>query len=987
MRRLKYLLAVIPMLFIFSCNDIEGLNDYNAVFSFEITEHKGAEGEIEIGEVRVSGSTIHIPVLHGIHNFPLYFKGTPKFENPIDRVVGIDFDDWVMIDLKRGGESGKEPLLDDQGNYIFEEPAFYVQALSGLPREYKFKIDYMATSSDADVFPSVSFADLPAGVVIADLLTVQDSDVPEEGDIVRINVVNPTFPFSVKPTFSVSDGAVLVGNGITVYKFDDATALHSFKVVARDGSVKNWNLGINVMPVVNANSEGVDLASLELTSLSGFVAEPGSRNFLIEEYTFSASVEAAGEPFAGSVKKRIAATTEQPKAHSGKPGRVASKPVAARAKSARSSGAYQPADTLTLYINTFSGNPFPVTVGLELPVYETVSLYGAIESMVFNTINSTNEFYLLDTGNDIARRWVVALAEYNTPVASVLSFSYNYTASEVSVTTISGPKVPAIVMDEGRTAEIDPVNRCIYLKAVEINKPKYPSLHPWTLDMTVDIKVSNGASLVGLSDFSWSGADSWKTPKTFGVKAPDGEIYEWRIVIRDWSNGEPAASGECKLYGVAIKEVRPYTVELDPLEPLVIDQEEHTVTFNLSKDENGYPLSVAVNYTLSDFARIATQNNGRDPLVFSNPTAENVVEVVSENGENKQTWIFKLRPPLKEIGTDVTSFKIVSFSDSRFGGELVDIDKERAEIRINFTQVGAFPVTMNIRMGLSYKATSTITDASGAGKVEYSRVEDKTFTVTAQNGETRQWRIVANYLPQLQNAGMELWANYKTPLPKGVEGSPYWATANMESPVQVIGTTRTEGAPGNGNAAQLKTTNTIIGKLASGSLFLGWFDDSNPMGNMNDPTVMAFQGIPFASSRQIKEFQADVYYHPGNGAASDAGSMAIQLIKQRDLSKELVYHGMRPNGDWHPKNNADMVANGRAVIALQSGVLDNGDTATNVVKDGVWQTVFVPLEYSGAYPDYTHLCIICASSSQGDAFKGAEGSILKIDNIRLIYEE
>src|SRR5699024_3091720 len=142
MKSYKLLLPSLLLLLLGACSDIDGLNDYNAVFSFTITEHKGTGGEIEIGEPVMAGNTIRIPVLHGIHNFPLYFKGEPRFENPIDRITGLDFNDWIEIDLQRGGESGNEPVLDEHGNYIFQEPKFYVQALSGMPREYTFEIDY-----------------------------------------------------------------------------------------------------------------------------------------------------------------------------------------------------------------------------------------------------------------------------------------------------------------------------------------------------------------------------------------------------------------------------------------------------------------------------------------------------------------------------------------------------------------------------------------------------------------------------------------------------------------------------------------------------------------------------------------------------------------------------------------------------------------------------------------------------------------------------
>ena len=51
---------------------------------------------------------------------------------------------------------------------------------------------------------------------------------------------------------------------------------------------------------------------------------------------------------------------------------------------------------------------------------------------------------------------------------------------------------------------------------MEIHKPKYASLDPWELSLTVDIRISNGASLVNVSNFDWTGTDSWKNRKLRG---------------------------------------------------------------------------------------------------------------------------------------------------------------------------------------------------------------------------------------------------------------------------------------------------------------------------------------------------------------------------------------------------------------------------------------------------------------------------------------
>ena len=961
----QILCAALMCLCGYACSNIDGLNDYNAVFSFEITDHKGTGGPIEIGEAEMDGNYIVIPVLHGIHNFPLYIKGEPKFENPIDCVVGIDFNDWVEIDLKRGGESGNEPLLDEQGNYLFEEPTFYVQALSGLPRKYTLKIDYQATSSDAEILSMVQFAERPETTVVGDLLSVQ-SGASDGTNTALLNVVNPVYPFSVTPVFILSDGATLEDNGETSYTFEDASTRHTLTVTALDGTQKVWSFGMTVLPVVNGNSDGVDEAMLQFTDLNGLSVEPDSSGFLVEEFDFTASA-----PATETTAVRQTRSVES---------------LSARGQLLPTAGTAdrQPTDTLHIYVNAFSGDPFPLSVRLNFPLSETVALVGNVQSMTFASLEETQDFWLLDTSTELARHWIVALESYESPVASVLSFSYEYTASQVSE-SLFGPSVPAIVMDEERTVEIDPVNRAIYLRAVEVHTPGTLG-GTWSLNLTVDMQVSNGASLVNLSGFDWVGADSWKTPKTFGVRAADGTVYEWKVVIRDWTNGEPTPADGCDLLNVAVREVRPYVVKLED-EPLTIDRDNRTVTINVAEDEGGYPISVALDYTLSDYARITTQNGGRDPLVFASSEATNTVEIVSESGTNRATWTFRLRPPSKEIGTDVTSFRIESFSDTAFGAEVGSIDTEGAAINLNFTKVGSFPVTMNFRMGLSYKATSSITDVYGAGTLTFNGLEDQTFVVTAQNGDQRQWTIRVTYLPQLQDYTFEQWANSTTLLPAGVRGNPYWASANMTSPVKVTGMTETEGAPGQGKAVQLKTTSTLIGRLAAGSLFLGWFDASDPLGNMNDPTVMTWQGIPFSSSRPIRGMEVDVWYHPGNGAASDGGALTIELVRQRDASQEFEYHGRKPDGTWHPKNNADMVAHGRAVVATQSGTLDNGDTATQVVPDSQWTTIFVPLEYAGAYPDYTHLSIICSSSSQGDAFKGTAGSTMKLDNMRLVYEE
>lgn len=265
------------------------------------------------------------------------------------------------------------------------------------------------------------------------------------------------------------------------------------------------------------------------------------------------------------------------------------------------------------------------------------------------------------------------------------------------------------------------------------------------------------------------------------------------------------------------------------------------------------------------------------------------------------------------------------------------------------------------------------------------------FYVQAESGLPKMYTIKIDY--EATGTGndyedywaFESWVDDNTPAPKGTKESPYWASANMTGIVSILNTTKTEGAPGEGSAVMLETINAVI-KTASGSLFLGWFDTSNPLAGLSDPVKLTFQGMPYASEKKIKGMEADILYSPGADAGSDTGSLAIELIKWRNTSGDFVYHGRRPDGDWHPDNNADMVARGRVLVGTQAGT-QNGEEI-RVVPDGEWvKQVFVPLEYSGDYPQYTHLGITFASSSQGDSFIAEVGTMMKVDNVRLVYEE
>ena len=106
--------------------------------------------------------------------------------------------------------------------------------------------------------------------------------------------------------------------------------------------------------------------------------------------------------------------------------------------------------------------------------------------------------------------------------------------------------------------------------------------------------------------------------------------------------------------------------------------------------------------------------------------------------------------------------------------------------------------------------------------------------------------------------------------------------------------------------------------------------------------------------------------------------------------KNYQYHGLYSDGTpprtAGRENNATSVVKGLMFFANSSGAQHEGTTIEQVDK-GVWEKIFIPFKYIGeTIPAYTHIHIVFSGSARGDFFCGYKGSILKVDNVKLVYE-
>ena len=636
-------------------------------------------------------------------------------------------------------------------------------------------------------------------------------------------------------------------------------------------------------------------------------------------------------------------------------------------------------DSITIYLTETVDAAFPVVLNMDFSEMEAnKDLIGMPENIPFGSIDEPYYFYVADLSQGIARKWKIVLnrqaPELIPGTADVNSLVYNYTAGE----TAGGD--PCIVLDTDQV-EIYPQSAEIWLKMTALDE----SAPDWSLTLgLLDIGLPAGAD-TAVSAITWEGGDTWETVKTFDVRAANGAVKTWSVRIKDY-RGEYVPSSECDIKNASLVSWRPLMAIPDSEAPVTINEAEQTIYVKFTEDEGSYPLHLQLGYSLSEFAEVTSQNYNTEPLIFSEPSSTNTVTVTAEDGTSAKDYTVKLVVPEKSLLADITSFAITSYYSSVYSTERIAIstDESTGEVVISLNKSGSCPVTIGYAMTVSRKASANI---ALSGTLKFTNLTQvHTFRVTSMSGNYKEWKIrFDTHTPQLDNWNLNSWSDANTPTPAGVKGSPYWTTANN---MFVSGTTRENGVSGYG--AKLTTGIALKKYYTAGSLFLGWFNKSNILAGLIDPVILTFQGIEFSASKKIVGFEADANYTSA-GSGGDTGSLAIELLKHDPSKGEFVYHGNRPSTHAspgpHPDNTAVKVARGRQLIGNKELPPVEGESVM-VVNKGTWTNIRVNLDYSGMPNplDYTHMVIIFSSSSQGDSFIADEGSVLILDNIRLIYE-
>lgn len=918
---INWLFAALLAVGLWSCADIEGMSDANSIETFEIVDY--APSEVELGDVKMDGDKLFVPVRYGADKFPLTFSVEAAFDGAIGRVYGADL---------------SKPMTVTSVEDIVE---FYVQAQSGLPHKYTLSFQVVDCLLPDFIELDVK-STTPAKTPVFSVASVED-------DVIYLNVIEPVYPLGIKPEFKCdADKVGFEGfdNGESMFVFAGENSSHKVKIVDKANNTKrDVKIMVREIELSDSEHESTDMDNTR------FAAQFNTTGDLFEDYGFKIDND----------NNRI--------------------------------GLYiKPVD---------AGFAFPVEAEFDLaPIDDNTVGFVNIkdgQTLTFRNYGDTYYYYAVDIQDKVARKWEIVLNQYKEHVEpQITNFTYTYAANAA----LGGGKCAVLDPD---VVVIDNVNKEIWLKITE-SKPANKIGTIVTLDWRVNIgiaansqytfEVTEGATVVTptIADsspwngFRWTGGqydvDSWQEPIEFKVVAVDGTETTWTMNIRGYIGGEPEKSTECDLVSVAVSEILPLKTLVDPMTPIYVDGE--TIFVKLKDDENCYPLTVNLDCRVSNFATIDNTS-----FVFDTPEMEHHMKVTAEDGVTEKTYNVKLVRPVREMGANVRAFGINSFStafewDNRTG---IEVDKEAAVILITPERAGSCPTTIDYKMSLSVGAKASI---ANNGSFTMNNLNDvKTFTITASDGSEKEWTVkFAEFVPQLKNWQMEEWDATGSLTPKGSEKYPYWSNANNSF---VKGTTK--GVDNDGGSAPYMTTSVAARNMASGSVFLGWFPTSVSLAALIDPVKLTYQGIEFSASKKLIGVEMDVKYASG-ASMNDSGSIAMELIKHTDTSKPYEYHGIKPDKDlpyteWQPHGDNTAVSVARASKIVSNVATTINGQASTVLTADEWTKVRLELDYSAMTDpfDFTHLLVIAASSAEGDIFRGAEGSVLAIDNVKLIYEE
>lgn len=930
MKNLRLIVQLAVVLIIgASCTKFSKFSQEDYVTNFVVVSY--LPQEIQIQDVQIKQDSIIIPISYGKYEFPMKFTAKVAVSDGAE-VKGIDF-------------NSQHTFKD-----INDRIEFFVVAADGTTTRYIIAPKEIPLDEDNYIFKPFDIKGLsPTDAVVLKKGANNENNY-------GISVVNYDYaqPLSIVPEFIIASqsqfGTISGGvfnepqpfeNGATELIFTEENTTYQIEVISQSGNKRVWNVEINNIPLVNNTPQQNNFRSLGIN--------PAKTSSKIESVSPLCVDRTVVDPDTNEVRVEIntASIDDASKGES---------------KDSRDAPITQPID-----------------VRMNFGFIEYVELIDikADTLVTFDSYSDTKTFYILDLYENVARMWSIVPVEIKQASADIVEFNFTVTKNALVATSAFGSaNTPSVVFPSPLAADIYPNSATVIVKTTSITKEFCSWINnpkKWAVTLSLDLTLPQGATCsnttVNWASNATAGIGSsnpnsdFNRAETITVTAEDGTTKEWSIILQ---NPDKGLSADCDITKIAVKSVSPYYVKFEA-NPAVISGTE--IMFNLSYDDDGYPLSITPNYTLSNLATVSPS-----VLTFDTPESTQQITVTAQDGTTK-TYTASLVSPVKAEGADITA---IDFSTLTSGYSMIKPATYNALSGTIVLHVEAPWLNSAIEVG--YNSITLSDGATIAIPSKGTLLFDKpssvvTIPVRSEAGSIKNWFISIEYCPQVKNSDLNNWSNNTTPVD--------WATANNAFST---GTNKIAGSSGAENdfAAKMTTSETQQ-KTATGTIFLGEFDADNILAGLNDPVILTNFGLGYQynGTGKLKGMMFDMWYSPGGDDNSDWCSAEVKLIYWNG-NGSYIFHGNRPGSGPHPQNTAVAAGGKRQMYGVGNPVTNRGDEVEVIPRASWVKDIFLPVNTEGI--NFNYFSIGFASSSYGDFFIGVKNSELRVDNVRLIYE-
>ena len=287
--------------------------------------------------------------------------------------------------------------------------------------------------------------------------------------------------------------------------------------------------------------------------------------------------------------------------------------------------------------------------------------------------------------------------------------------------------------------------------------------------------------------------------------------------------------------------------------------------------------------------------------------------------------------------------------------------------------LNSFPLSLNPEVTVSPGAS--VSPSSGSAVVFDDPEDFVVYTITSQDGLGSEAYIFTIRDNQIPNAAFENWHEET-----GMNAQPFlqpgkylesavWTTTNMGTSIySIYGTTPLED--GNNKMAKIETVGTVAIPLVAGAMYLGEFDLDAAIADPGNQGAAAKLGIPFFAKPTAVEFKYSF----------ESGDQLIQaeLKDPGNLFGGFDVYNLEGTDKFGIKAMLEKRTGDVVTIIAQAEFISDQETDTMTEMK-------LELQYLSD-DDPTHFHISFSPSVDGGTFKGAIGSNLIIDELKMIYE-